>query len=853
MKRLYIWGMVCWSIGWLFLWPNPDALPTKFLWLAGIGTLVILVAGWAGSQHDTPRRWPWRALIPAVALVLFGFFANADIPYSATILIGIAAIVMVVAGKTRTGHGLGDGLLVAGTIGLMQVVGAYLYFVYLGPRGHGTAVPTAILSAAFRLFGINAAGLADGIHLFATDRLYHSVPTLNNMGLLVFTQIFMGLIALAVTGKLRARSVFTGGLIVALFAFARYAAVLLWDYHQNGFAATYWDPSLFAWTVWPVGIFLQGLTHSVRTPGTIPLKPEDPAILQRRAPLRRLAVTIVAAALGIYAWTAYEGYHPAGERKAGRMLIDEFHSDWEWTEMPFDTVWYGQQSTYNFYCLAEYWNKFYQMDRGHDTLTPALLSKYDILVLKVPTSPYTPKEVDAVYDYVQNGGGLILIGEHTNVFGYATFLNPIATRFGIRYIADIVYELKTGDLNLHRKPGLMPHPVAQNMPADFLFGGPCSMYGDLSARSIITEKDIKTLPADYTQRNFFPERSGQTSYRFGIFSLSLSVRCGKGRVVSFGDSTLWSNFFMFVPGKPELALGLAEYVNRKESFPYWRMLTLLFGTIALLVAMVSATGFGLEGWVWLAAVSLLTFAGSSRLFEAINQKNYPLPTARMPFAQLNFESEHSRFFIPELRLAREPDKDFSTFFLWTQRVGVVPRKFPTLEEAMDQPGGQIIIDPVTPFDPDELQRLKDFVEHGGTLYIFDDPSNRISTSGPLLQQFGLSFDLRPIAPQAGIGNDLKNTLWEGGGRVIGGEPLVTIPDGSVSCALKKASAGQVIAFANSHLFERKTMGYTAMVPNPIQNTISQFEYRLMSYMHDPLAWPQTTAGQASQGNPVTGE
>ncbi|MBI5867625.1 MAG: hypothetical protein HZB43_04950 [candidate division Zixibacteria bacterium] len=831
MKRFYIWGMVAWAIGWLFLWPNPDISNSTFLWLAGIGTFLILIAGWGESAAPMSNRWPWRAIVPGTALAVFWWWFG-DVSYNGIVVIAAATAVLVIAGRYRIGRFVGNGLIVAGTIGALQLVGLYIYFVYLGPRGHGTAIPTSILASAFSLFGIKATALADGLRLLATDRIYHAVPTANNMGLPVFIQMVMGLVALALTGKIKVRSIFIGGFLITGFAFLRYAVILLWDYNQGGMVDTFWSQTILAWTVWPIGLFLHHLAQRVSpvtTPATAISAHPTPGPLFPR----RLLVAVVATALGMYLWTAFEGYHPAGERKAGRMLIDELHSDWEWTEMPFDTIWYGQQSTYNFYSLAEFWKNFYSVDRGHDTLTPALLAKYDILVLKVPTSPYSPKEIEAVHDWVNDGGGLLIVGEHTNVFGYATFLNPVIAKFGVRYTADIVYELKTGDLNLHRKSELLPHPIAQNMPIDFLFGGPCSMWEDLSARSIITERMIKTLPADYTQRNFFPERNIQTSYRYGLFSLAMSTRYGKGHIVGFGDSTIWSNFFVFISGKWELALGLAEYANRKESFQYWRILAFLFGAGLLLVGAVAAAGLKLEGWVWFAAVACLTFGGSARLFESINRKNFPLPTPHTAFAQLNFEREHSQFFLPELRLAREPDKDFSTFYLWTQRVGVVPLRFPTLEEALAQPGALMIIDPGTPFDQNELKRLKDFVERGSTLYIFDDPLNRMTTSAPLMEQFGMSFDLRPVSLPAAGAVDLSPTLWQSGGRVIGGEPILALPDGTASCAIKRIGAGQVIAFANSHIFERKTMGYTAMIPNPIQNTISQFEYRLMRYLNYP--------------------
>lgn len=823
MRRLYVWGVVAWATGWLFLPPSPFPSPATFWWLAALGTLAILVASWFADPE--PRPWSPRLLAAVAALAVFGVW-RFDLPAVGSLLLAGGALLLILAGRTRWGARLGDGLLVSGSVALLQLIGYYLYIVYFGPRAHGCAIPSALLAAAFRLFGVNATALADGLHLLAVDRLYQIVPSPANMGLYVFMMVWMGIIALAIAGKMRARSIFIGGLAIALYALMRYAVIALWDYNHGGLPAAFWDPKTLAWTAWPVAWLLQGMCARPKDPPSAPVG-------QPPGSGRRLAVVIAATALAVLTWTFYESYHPAGTKKPGRMLIDEFHSDWEWTEMPFDTLWYGQQSTYNFYLLAEYWGKHFQMERSFDSLTAERLANYDILVLKVPTQPYAQSEIDAIYDWVKKGGGLVLIGEHTNVFGFGSCLNPIASRFGIRFIPDIVYELKTGDLNLERVPSLLPHPVRANMPPEFLFGGPCSIWASLGARSIITGMQLKTLPADYTQRNFFPERTGQTGYRHGLFLLCLSTRCGKGRIVAFPDSTLWSNFFMFIPGKPELALGLADYVNRYDPFPYWRILTFLFAIVAFLVAVVAAAGLRREGWVWLAAVGCLVFGASARLVETLNLRNYTLPKPRAPFAQLNFEAEHSRFFLPELRLAREPDKDFSTFYLWASRVGVVPRKWPTLNDALAQPGGQVIIDPVTPFDQTALAKLKEFVAAGGTLYIFDDPANRESTSGPLMAQFGLAFDLRPIAGPLGAPGAPDDVLSRMGGRVAGGEALVQVADGSASCALLKFGRGRVIAYANSHVFERKTMGYTAMIPNPIQNAISQFEYRLMRYLDGP--------------------
>ncbi|GAB4321863.1 MAG: hypothetical protein Kow0074_12970 [Candidatus Zixiibacteriota bacterium] len=833
MKRLYAWGMLAWALAWQFLPPQPNPSIATFWWLGGIGTLLIILAGWNRPQG---YRWSWLTLIATLILGGFGWIWWEEI-FVGPVLLAAGGVCLILMGRNRRGGQLGDGLVVAGTIATLQLVGLYLFIVYLGPRGHGAAIPTDIIASSFQLAGVNAAALPDGLRLISTDRLYHIVPSPNNMGMYVFLQAFLGLIGLSICGKMRVRHLFAGFLTIGIFAVIRYIAVGLWDYANDGMVETFWSASILAWTTWPLALFLQRFMR----PGYVDL-PSGELIPRSRFSTRRFAVAIAATLVAVTAWTAYESYHPPGHKMQGRILLDELHSDWEWSEMPFDTLWYGQQSTYNFYSLAEFWDKHFHLDRGYDSLTPELLADYDVVILKVPTQPYAPSEIDAVLDFVERGGGLVLIGEHTNVFGYATFLNPVATRVGQRFIADIIYDLQTGDLNLYEPPKLLPHPVVQNMPT-MLWGGPCSLYGTLGARPAVIATELKSLPADYTQRNFFPERVVHTSYRYGMFSLIMTSRHGKGRIVTFTDSTIWSNFFVFLPGKVELALSMVDYVNRYDPFPYWRILTFLFAVAAFIVGAVAASGLRIEGWLWMAAMGVLAFGLSARVIGDLNHANYPLPKPHTPFPQLNFEGEHSQFFLPEHRLARQADKDFSTFYLWTQRVDIVPRKFPTLEEALAQPGGQIIIDPVKPYDQEELDQLKEFVEQGGTLYVLDGPHNTESSSDQVMALFGLAFDMTPIRQTPDMVNLVENVLWRDGGRVIGGEPILAAPDSSVSCAKKSVGKGLVIAYANSNAFERKVMGYTSMIPNPIQSAISRFEYHLMTYLNYPPK--DASAGSAS--------
>jgi hypothetical protein len=86
------------------------------------------------------------------------------------------------------------------------------------------------------------------------------------------------------------------------------------------------------------------------------------------------------------------------------VLIDEYHSQQPWpakefdttqTTRPFDTTWYGHASAYSYACIYDYCKRFYSMARQTAPLSDAALRDVDVLVLKVPSVPYSALEIDA--------------------------------------------------------------------------------------------------------------------------------------------------------------------------------------------------------------------------------------------------------------------------------------------------------------------------------------------------------------------------------------------------------------------------------------------------------------------------
>ncbi|MCK5423074.1 MAG: hypothetical protein KAJ08_12960, partial [Deltaproteobacteria bacterium] len=264
-------------------------------------------------------------------------------------------------------------------------------------------------------------------------------------------------------------------------------------------------------------------------------------------------------------------------------MLDEKHSGWEKSTRKMDTEWYGNESGYNFYWMAEFINHHFPLTRNFEEITPNLLSNYDILIVKNATSPFSKAEMDAITDFVRKGGGLYLMSEHTNVFGNSTYINPIAEEFGFSFRYDVLFDIEHKFEQLYYPPRLLPHPVVQNMPY-FSFKVSCSIQPlSSSCESIMMSKGGKTQDIYYPSGNFYPPVKDHTYMPFGAFLQMVGIKFDKGRVIGFSDSTSYSNFEAFIAGKPEALLGALDWLNRENRWGWLRFLFLTLATVCFLL------------------------------------------------------------------------------------------------------------------------------------------------------------------------------------------------------------------------------------------------------------------------------
>ncbi|MDZ7289804.1 MAG: GldG family protein [candidate division KSB1 bacterium] len=721
----------------------------------------IITAALALRQVEFPMLE--RRIYPLLIVLLF-FIVIIPWPYRLPgLLLIIGLLLSRVNRLPKIVRPIANSLLFTGLIAAGQMLIMPSYYL-LFSRYHRLDWATPMVTLIMKAVGVEATTSAGALFLREGDKVFSFLTTWDSLGLYPILNIWIGgLLTLWLFRQRWQQAVYLSAILLG-YMFLRYAAAIFFFLNLQD-AAVFWKHEFTFLTLLPLAVIL---------PKWIPLQ-----ISSSRADWvtnRRLLPAFFATALLVFSLVGIWGFHDPGIKKAGRVLIDEKHSNWEWTTEEFDTKWYGQKSTYNYFSLFEYLRYFYDVEQSHAKLADTLLNKCDVLILKTPTEPFAKSEIDAIVNFVRQGGGLFLIGDHTNVFGITTNLNPLAQRFGLKFRYDFQSDISS-ELSVYRRPVILPHPVVQYMPA-FMFASGCMLEAPLTAENVIIGYAQRSLYLDYAEKNFFPrDKVNEETMEFGLFLQAAGARFGRGRVLGFTDSTVWSNFYMHIPGKPELLLGCIEWLNRQNS--WWGILRKLFLALAIfsLVGVFWAgTKISRAEFLWMAIFSIaLAVPISATIFAFASRAAYPTPQPKRDFIQVNFEMEHSRYELPILHMTQNQEHSFHTFYMWPQRLGMVPAVKTKFKEALADGDAVVIINPHEPFSDNELWRFRNYLEAGGKALILDDPTGP-SVANQLLAAFGMRT--APIWSDSATvfvwrnGADSTQFFGKLTGEVSGGIPVV---------------------------------------------------------------------------------
>lgn len=549
--------------------------------------------------------------------------------------------------------------------------------------------------------------------------------------------------------------------------------------------------------------------------------------------LRRAgAVALAALAAALITGGLYWDF--VGTRKPGRILVDEFHSKWEPTERPMDTSWYGHLSGYNYATMYDYWSRFYDVGRLKIPITDATLKDCDVLVCKVPTSAYSEPEVQVIQKFVDSGGGLLLVGEHTDVFGTGSHLNEIARRYKFEFRSDCLFGIDSV-FEEHFDLPLVPHPILQRMP-DMDFAVSCSIDPQNSGGFVVMRGTaLKNMPADYHASNFYPQVEDRPESRYGAFVQLLALRSGQGRVAAFTDSTIWSNFAYFEPGKSELSIGLMEWLNHRNdpgrgNLNFWMV---VFGFLAALASAALAFGWD-SGWIVMCGAALLAWSVSANGIAAAHRKMMPSPKAIRPLVRITVDRTTSEVILPKGGFIAGKAEGFGIFERWIQRVGY----FTCRRSGLEALQGDLVLylHPSLPVPQDYREALIKYVENGGRILVIDSAENTKSSANTILRAFNMSVNHQTNLSGDLIAAGYPTIQAAGVCEVVGGEAFANINGRAVGAAVKQGK-GSVTVIGFGVRFNDLNMGVTGdAVPDERLREVYETEFRLLrSLVEGPSA------------------
>ena len=856
-RILFLWlSIVLLSLAWYpftGIYFPADVLYTVPVWF-GIAAVILALA----SGTIVPQAELFKLKASSTILILCAsifFLLLIPLPYSIAGIFFIVWILFNSKGKSKLSRILiriSSSAFICGLVLLFQAAIFPLFYLFAS-RFHSVEFTGPLFNLLIRLAG-GASSFSNGhLNIQYADRVYSFFPSLETMGFYPLLNIFIGgcvLIFLFSSGI--AGEPIKGGIkkylslviLIILYMIFHFIMIVL-GFIEAQTVSIFWRFGYLSLILLPIPFILNRfISLTLPEANVIKELEKNKDIHLQRDNKRRIAY-IAAISLLIISITGFFGFVDPGVKKEGRILLDEGHSDWEWTVKKLDTKWYGDVSVYNYYSLAQYLNYYYKVDRKREELTSRLLSHYDILIIKTPTNPFSPTEISSIKKFVANGGGLLLIGDHTNVFGITTNLNPLASLFGMKFRYDAQYDLN-GELSDFKKPAVLPDPVVQNMP-EFMFATSCMLNVPLTAEDAIIGYGIKSIDVDYSRPNFFPRDAGTSeNMQYGIFVQAAGMPYGKGRVLLFSDSTVWSNFYMFIPGKPELILGILNWLDRRNGI--WEFLHLAFIFIAfgsLILSVFIGKNLNRKYLIYLTiATGLITTPLAVHFFEILNHIDYSNPKQHTKYTQVNFESEHSDFEMPVLHISQNTERDYHTFYVWLQRINAVPKLYSKYEDAIRDTDDVVIINPVKPFSTDEIKKTKDFIENGGKIFLIDDPGKtNLRVSNNFLASLNIPLTLkRNSSSPVTIFRKKNDTLLVGSNsaaEVSGGKQLLYYSAGWLPQNGEKIFAGgnknDFYSLKNLKLFRNippnKSLGNKFHLPQPAQGTLKN---KILMLNHENL-------------------
>lgn len=424
---------------------------------------------------------------------------------------------------------------------------------------------------------------------------------------------------------------------------------------------------------------------------------------------RAFLATIGAGSIGI-AITAILPVSPVTS-----ITFDESHGRWETVVGSFGPTDFGRAANYNYSLLAAYAGRLVGRTDIFESEKDKLPETSSIFVLKMPTKPLSEDFADRLGLWVTNGGRLLVVADHTDLFDTAQNLNALlGDRFGFKLDANAVFD----------RSGYPATPVVPRISA--LFGridatgrnfpwqtGTSVSTMPPNAVQLATYGLSFSEPGDYSRDNRFGPLLPRSSLPLADHAAIIGAAVGKGAVTLVLDSTPWSTFSIFKEQYPRLFRSIVYALERPAALWVWGWSALALGIFTFLAILSNLrVAFAIGGLTLGLVLGSAAQIGAAALQDDVEGRDFGLKVVMGKASKIEFLDQ----------LVGPGERSFSRIVSAMAKYGLMPSAAEpgTNEFELDSATSWLLIQP----DAEQLpsfERLKRLIESGGSLAIMFAP------------------------------------------------------------------------------------------------------------------------------------
>jgi hypothetical protein len=397
-------------------------------------------------------------------------------------------------------------------------------------------------------------------------------------------------------------------------------------------------------------------------------------------------------------------------------------------------------------------------------ITSADLNRASIFVVANLNVSFSKQEQAVIWEYVREGGSLLVIGDHTNVGGIQNPLNELLTPVGIRFRFDaaLPFDEKFKWLTCTH---LLYQPITFPITSldELQYGIGASL--DISSSSFPIIIGTSALSDEGNQSNGDIAYLGDYEYnkgeQLGDVILVAGAYYGQGKVLVFGDTSSFQN--PALPFSYQFVQSSFTWLSCKQTGTTITLqigisMMLLLGAILVYYVFKDRTlSFAL--FPFLLCISLLLTASINLVL--INTENNDL-TGNI----VSIDASHNeRFTIDSFT-----ETSVNGLILNLQRNNLIPILLREFSQRKIMASNILIINaPTKEFTPEEVTFLQSYMTTGGVVILatgYDDKD----ASQPLLKAFDVDIGSTPLGPVPYVESNLS--LYQNEPRFVDSWPVI---------------------------------------------------------------------------------